>query len=125
MAREGITRRAWLGGAAALAMPGVAGARRIGANDRVNLAVIGAGGMGAQNMTRLTGQNIVAAADVDFPSFVNDEPVVISVPVQTGLTATRILIFVIGLLVAVVVLPLSGENRVHEIRCPPLRLLLR
>lgn len=66
----GMTRRGWLGGAAAgaglLAMPGPAFARRIAASDRVNLAVIGAGGMGAQNMAKLTGQNIVAAADVDF-----------------------------------------------------------
>ncbi|QNQ08638.1 Gfo/Idh/MocA family protein [Sphingomonas alpina] len=63
----GITRRAWLGGAAALAMPGVAsGRRRAAPSDRVNLAVIGAGGMGAANMMRLTGQNIVAAADPDF-----------------------------------------------------------
>lgn len=67
----GMTRRDWLGGAAAagaglLAMPGPAFARRIAASDRVNLAVIGAGGMGAQNMAKLTGQNIVAAADVDF-----------------------------------------------------------
>ncbi len=66
---DGMTRRDWLGGAAAagmLAMPGTALARRIAASDRVNVAVIGAGGMGAQNMAKLTGQNIVAAADVDF-----------------------------------------------------------
>ncbi len=66
---DGMTRRDWLGGAAAagmLAMPGTAFARRIAASDRVNVAVIGAGGMGAQNMAKLTGQNIVAAADVDF-----------------------------------------------------------
>lgn len=66
---EGITRRAWLGGAAALALPalpGMASARRLAASDRVNVAVIGAGGMGASNMSKLTGQNIVAAADVDF-----------------------------------------------------------
>ena len=67
---DGMTRRDWLGGAAAgigmLAVPGVASARRVAASDRVNVAVIGAGGMGAQNMAKLTGQNIVAAADVDF-----------------------------------------------------------
>ena len=64
-----ITRRAWLGGAAALAIPGAVraqGPKRVAASDRVNLAVIGAGGMGAGNMARLTGENIVAAADVDF-----------------------------------------------------------
>lgn len=68
MATE-LTRRGWLGGAAAaatFALPGVAQARRPAPSDRVNLAVIGAGGMGAANMMRLTSQNIVAAADVDF-----------------------------------------------------------
>ena len=61
-----ITRRAWLGGAAALATPGLASARKLAASDRVNVAVIGAGGMGASNMMRLTSQNIAAAADPDF-----------------------------------------------------------
>lgn len=60
-------------------MPGLAHARRIAPSDRVNLAVIGAGGMGASNMMRLTSQNIVAAADVDFghvaKSFVNAQGV--------------------------------------------------
>ena len=67
---NGLTRRDWLGGAAAaaglLAMPGQAAARRLRPSDRVNVAVIGAGGMGAQNMAKLTSQNIVALADVDF-----------------------------------------------------------
>ena len=35
-------------------------------SDTVNLAAIGAGGMGANNMSKLTGQNIVALADVDY-----------------------------------------------------------
>lgn len=64
---SGLTRRTWLGGAAStaglLAMPGTA--RALAPSDRVNVAVIGAGGMGAQNMTRLTSQNIVALADPD------------------------------------------------------------
>nr|WKN38780.1 Gfo/Idh/MocA family oxidoreductase [Tunicatimonas sp. TK19036] len=34
-------------------------------SDTVNIAAIGAGGMGASNMSRLTSQNIVALADVD------------------------------------------------------------
>jgi predicted dehydrogenase len=72
---SGMTRRGVLGGAAALALPGVARARRIAASDKVNLAVIGAGGMGASNMSRLVSQNIVALADPDFDhvakSFVN------------------------------------------------------
>ena len=76
-----MTRRGWLGGTAAsaglLALSGRAAARRIAPGDRVNVAVIGAGGMGAQNMAKLTGQNIVAMADVDLAhvakSFVDDK----------------------------------------------------
>ncbi|NIJ32340.1 Gfo/Idh/MocA family protein [Sphingomonas oligoaromativorans] len=82
---KGLTRRAWLGGAtAALAVPGIAEAarrRRWKPSDRVNLAVIGAGGMGASNMSRLTSQNIVAVTDVDFDhvakSFVDKQGVAI------------------------------------------------
>jgi predicted dehydrogenase len=69
-----IDRRAWLQGAAALtaslAVPahgaGRRHQRRISPSDKVNVAVIGAGGMGAQNMAQLTSQNIVALADPDF-----------------------------------------------------------
>ncbi len=67
------SRRAVLGGAAATAawasLPGVTQAQkrtRFGANDRVNVAAIGAGGKGADNMSALLSQNIVAIADVDF-----------------------------------------------------------
>ena len=35
-------------------------------SDIVNVASIGAGGMGASNMSALTSQNIVAIADVDY-----------------------------------------------------------
>ncbi|MEO0855560.1 MAG: Gfo/Idh/MocA family oxidoreductase [Bacteroidota bacterium] len=35
-------------------------------SDRLRLAAIGAGGMGAQNMSRLTTEHIVALADIDF-----------------------------------------------------------
>ena len=69
----GLSRRTLLGAAAAsaagLVLPAPASAkapRRIAPSDRVNVAVIGAGGMGAQNMAKLTGQNIVALADVDY-----------------------------------------------------------
>lgn len=80
---NGLTRRDWLGGAAAaaglLAIPGQAAAQRLRPSDRVNVAVIGAGGMGAQNMAKLTSQNIVALADVDFDhvakSFVDNKGV--------------------------------------------------
>ena len=40
--------------------------RRISKNDRVNVAVIGAGGMGRANLQALSSQNIVALCDVDW-----------------------------------------------------------
>jgi len=63
-----ITRRGLLGAAAAsVAAPAFAAPRKLGPNERVNVAVIGAGGQGASNMAKLaTTQNIVAACDVDF-----------------------------------------------------------
>jgi predicted dehydrogenase len=62
-----LTRRGLIASvaAAAFAAPALAAPRRR-PSDKVNLAVIGAGGKGADNMLRLTGQNIVAACDVDF-----------------------------------------------------------
>ena len=61
-----LTRRGLLGTAAAvLAAPAFA-ARRLSPSDRVNVAVIGAGGQGGVNMTKLTDQNIVATCDVDY-----------------------------------------------------------
>ncbi|HWA01412.1 MAG TPA: Gfo/Idh/MocA family oxidoreductase [Caulobacterales bacterium] len=55
-------------GLALASLPGQALARRrrIGANQRVNVAAIGAGGKGADNMAALTSQNIVAVCDPDF-----------------------------------------------------------
>ncbi len=77
---SGLTRRAWLGGAASatgLLLPGVSLGQALAPSDRVNVAVIGAGGMGASNMTKLTSQNIVALADPDLAhvatSFVDDK----------------------------------------------------
>lgn len=61
-----IDRRGFLAGTAALGVSTAAHASRPRPTDRVNLAVIGAGGMGAYNMARLTDHNIVAAVDVDF-----------------------------------------------------------
>jgi predicted dehydrogenase len=67
------SRRAVLGAAAATAawasLPLAAHAQkrsRFSANDRVNVAMIGAGGKGADNAAALISQNIVAIADVDF-----------------------------------------------------------
>lgn len=79
-----IDRRSWLKGAAVTAagfsvLPAYASPprrRRIAPSDRVNIAAIGAGGMGAANMERLTSQNIVAIADPDLShvakAFVDD-----------------------------------------------------
>ena len=66
--RTGTTRRGLLAGvgAAAFAAPAMGAARKLAASDRVNVAVIGAGGQGSANMAKLTGQNIVATADVDY-----------------------------------------------------------
>ncbi len=69
--RTGWSRRGLLRGGAAVAalaaMPGCAYAqgRTIRPGARINVAAIGAGGMGASNMTALTGENIVAYADPD------------------------------------------------------------
>jgi predicted dehydrogenase len=70
-ALDALTRRgliAAVGGVAAggLAAPVLGAARRLKPSDRVNVAVIGAGGQGASNMAKLTSQNIVATADVDY-----------------------------------------------------------
>jgi predicted dehydrogenase len=68
----GMSRRTFVGaGAAAAGMMAAPSqllgkTRRIAPSDKVNIAVIGAGGMGANNMSKLTSQNIVALADVDF-----------------------------------------------------------
>ena len=67
---RGLTRRGLLAGVtaisgAAFAAP-VFAQRTLAASDKVNIAVIGAGGQGASNMGKLTGQNIVATADVDY-----------------------------------------------------------
>lgn len=63
-----MTRRALLGAAASAGMlvaPGRALGQVLAPSDRINVAVIGAGGMGANNMVKLTDQNIVAMADPD------------------------------------------------------------
>src|SRR3712207_3754800 len=66
-----ISRREFAGMASAAAasvmLPSEALARskRRRPGQKVNVAVIGAGGMGASNMAKLTSQNIVALADPD------------------------------------------------------------
>ncbi len=60
------TRRAFLRRAlAATVVPMVIPARVWGANDRLNVAAIGAGGRGADDLEGFQGENIVALCDVD------------------------------------------------------------
>lgn len=64
-----ITRRGLIGtAAAAAALAGAARAapRKLSPSDKVNVAVIGAGGMGASNALKLVDQNIVATCDVNY-----------------------------------------------------------
>ena len=66
-----FTRRRLIGGVAVAALssaaaPALGAARRRSRGEKVNVAVIGAGGQGASNMSKLTGENIVACADVDY-----------------------------------------------------------
>src|SRR2546425_2053685 len=66
-----VTRRSFLTGAAALAVGAVGAAeprRRISPNEKVNLAVVGAGGRGADNLNDLSATgavNVVALCDCD------------------------------------------------------------
>src|SRR5438876_5998341 len=63
-----ITRRQFVGGAlagaaAAVGAPALLRARNL--NDRLNIAMIGAGGRGADNLRGVASENIVALCDVD------------------------------------------------------------
>lgn len=61
-----LTRRGMIGAGLAMAAAAPAfGQRRLSASDKVNVAIIGGGGQGASNASKLTGQNIVALCDVD------------------------------------------------------------
>jgi predicted dehydrogenase len=71
IAASGISRRRLIGsafglGVGALASSAFGAPRKLAPSDRVNIAVIGCGGQGASNMSKLTGQNIVATADADY-----------------------------------------------------------
>ena len=61
-----LTRRGLLGSTAAALATSAFAARHLSPSDKVNVAVIGAGGQGGVNMTKLTDQNIVATCDVDY-----------------------------------------------------------
>jgi predicted dehydrogenase len=62
-----ITRRRFLGATAALAagLPLLRADRVLGANERLNIGVIGVGGRGAGDLAGVASQNIVALCDVD------------------------------------------------------------
>jgi len=65
-----ISRRHFLsvaasGGAGLLILSGSRSARSYQANEKLNIAVIGAGGRGAANLSEVAGENIVALCDAD------------------------------------------------------------
>ena len=67
-----LPRRDFVRGAAAtaaalaLAPRAFARPKRIGPSDRVNIAFVGCGGMGRQNLAALSSENLVALCDVDW-----------------------------------------------------------
>ncbi len=61
--RRGFMSRVALAGVAAASAQRTARAQA--ANDKLNIAVIGVGGMGASNLRNVAGENIVALCDVD------------------------------------------------------------
>ena len=69
--RRPLSRRRFLysstlaAGAAALAGPGLAAARSLSANDRLNIGAIGIGGKGSSDIDLCASENIVALCDVD------------------------------------------------------------
>jgi predicted dehydrogenase len=66
MGEQTVARREVLTGAAALAAFTILPGRARGANERLNIAGIGVGGMGGGNLARVAGsENIVALCDVD------------------------------------------------------------
>jgi predicted dehydrogenase len=66
LSRRGILGASAWAAAGALAGPAFGAARKLSPSDKVNVAIIGAGGQGASNAAKLTGQNMVATADVDY-----------------------------------------------------------
>ncbi|HZO83759.1 MAG TPA: Gfo/Idh/MocA family oxidoreductase [Verrucomicrobiae bacterium] len=59
-----ITRRSFITGLAALPLAS-AYARKLSANDKLNIGVIGVAGRGGENLNGISSQNIVALCDVD------------------------------------------------------------
>ena len=67
MANPGLTRRSWLGTAAALLVVPrhVLGRGATAPSDKLGMACIGCGGMGANDVGAVSGENLVALCDVD------------------------------------------------------------
>jgi predicted dehydrogenase len=63
LTRRQLLQGAALAGAAALGLPGVLRAK--GANEKLNVVIIGCGGRGESNMGEMLGENIVALCDVN------------------------------------------------------------
>ena len=73
MNRNGLTRRDFVQGTSKLALGGMIVPRHVlggvgyqAPSDTLNIAAVGAGGMGGENAQELGGENIVAVCDVDF-----------------------------------------------------------
>ena len=60
--RRRFVRDSALAGAAALGFPSIVSARS--PNSKLNIAVIGAGGRGADNLAKMAAENVVALCDV-------------------------------------------------------------
>ena len=61
-----VTRRQFLGSTAASALAFTfVPSRAFGANEKLNIAAVGSGGMGGSNINAVKSQNIVALCDVD------------------------------------------------------------
>ncbi len=79
-----ISRRSMMAtavAASAFARPALAQTRRIAPSDKVNVAIVGAGGQGANNAFKLLGQNIVATSDVDYDHVRKATPVTRPAPI--------------------------------------------
>jgi hypothetical protein len=69
--RRGISRRTFVGESATMAAAMIVPRHVLGRgfrapSDTLNVAIVGAGGMGMSNAEQLVSQNIVALCDVDF-----------------------------------------------------------
>ena len=72
MSSRKVSRRDFVAGTASAAMSAMIVPRRVlgrgfqAPSDTLNVAIVGCGGMGMENTSKLTSQNIVALCDVDF-----------------------------------------------------------